>query len=302
MTMATTQSSLSPRLESAPEVPEPTASDDRRDAARTVLVVEDIHLNLRVMAFMVEELGYPVETVRSGQDAIEAVKTSRFGLILMDCLMPQMDGRDAARVIRQMEEGTGHRTPIAAVTADAMPGAREACRAAGMDDYLTKPVILEDLQALFARRLPPQPEPEPALEPDAFTEAMQIYLTELSGRLDAIRRAVGDQDPQGLRLAAHVLRSTSALVGATTLAELCARLETAAVAGTHDDLPDVVADIESEAGKARALVEAALAATRPLVPRPHPEARSPDRPDVVRGTGVVAELSAQVADVDIDHV
>jgi CheY-like chemotaxis protein len=301
MAKATTQSSLLHRLEPAPGTPkEPTASDDRRDSARTVLIVEDIQLNLRLLGLMVQALGYLLETALSGEDAIEAVRDSRFGLILMDCLMPQMDGRDAARIIRQMEEGTGHRTPIVAVTADAMPGSREACLAAGMDHYISKPVLLEDLQVLFARWLPPQPEPKAVIDPDVFTLAMPVYLRELSGRLDAIRRAVGDQDPEALRLAAHILRSTSALVGAATLAELCERLETAAVAGARDGLPDIVADIESETAKARTSVEAALAANGPSVSRPHPETHSPDRPDV-RGI-VAAELLAQVADVDIDDV
>ena len=302
MAKATTQSPLLHRLESAPGTPEePTASDDRRDAARTVLVVEDIQLNLRLLGLMVEELGYPLETARSGGNAIEAVRTSRFGLILMDCLMPQMDGRDATRIIRRMEEGSVRRTPIVAVTADAMPGSREECLAAGMDDYISKPVLLEDLQTLFTRWLPPQPEPKTAIVQDVFTLAMQIYLRELPGRLDSIRRAVEDQDPVALRLAAHVLRSTSALVGATALAELCERLETAAVAGARDGLPDIVADIGSETGKARTLVEAALAANGiPSVSRSHPESHSPDRQDV-RGV-VAAELLAQVADVDIDHV
>lgn len=235
------------------------------DTQPTVLVVEDIRLNMKVMGFMVEDLGYPVVTVRNGRSAVEAVKDSRFGLILMDLLLPVMDGYEATRAIRRLEEGTGRHTPIVAVTADAMPGTRGACIAAGMDGYISKPVILEELQALFTRWLPPLEDrsgsdvPTP---PSALSACMRIYLSELPARLDSIRTAVRDGHIEELRVAAHTLSSTSALVGAATLAELCAELESAACAGTTEGLADLVARLGSEGRNAQALVEAALCPQR----------------------------------------
>jgi CheY-like chemotaxis protein/PAS domain-containing protein len=118
-----------------------------------VLLVEDNLINMEVAREMLERTGYQCRCVSNGQEALEAFKTSRFDLVLMDCQMPVVDGYEAARRIREWEEVRGGRlrVPIVAVTAHAMKGDRERCLAAGMDDYVTKPVEARRLSAMLAR-------------------------------------------------------------------------------------------------------------------------------------------------------
>ena len=99
---------------------------------------------------MLEKAGHRVDIVGDGREAVDAVRGTAYDLMLMDCLMPEMDGFEATRAIRAAEDGTGRHLPIIALTANAMPTDREACLAAGMDDYLTKPLskpaLLEALE------------------------------------------------------------------------------------------------------------------------------------------------------------
>ncbi len=115
-----------------------------------ILIVDDNPLNRRVAQKMLEKLGYISHQAVNGKEAVEAAARSPFDLILMDRQMPIMDGVEATRIIREREAG-GRRTPIVALTADALESAREDCLAAGMDDFITKPVTGEDLAAKIMR-------------------------------------------------------------------------------------------------------------------------------------------------------
>jgi CheY-like chemotaxis protein len=122
------------------------------DAAVTVLVVEDNARLRRLLALQFEELGVAAEFAGDGREAVEARRRGTFSVVFMDCQMPHMDGYEATRVIRGEDEALkrGH-TPIVAMTANAFAEDREACLAAGMDDYLPKPVKLADLRSMIAR-------------------------------------------------------------------------------------------------------------------------------------------------------
>lgn len=123
---------------------------DAPSAARALLlVVDDNPVNQRVAARMLEKLGHRVNVAENGHQAVAAVTTGGYSLVLMDCHMPEMDGFEATREIRR-REGSRRHTPIIAMTADAMVGAREECLAAGMDDYISKPVDLQELTAVMA--------------------------------------------------------------------------------------------------------------------------------------------------------
>ena len=117
-----------------------------------ILVVEDNALNQLVAEGVVTRLGYEVHSVSNGADAIDAVDSTDYSAVLMDCHMPVLDGFAATRLIRQRENG--RRTPIIAMTADAMSEDRERCLAAGMDDYLSKPVDLALLENVLDRWIP----------------------------------------------------------------------------------------------------------------------------------------------------
>jgi signal transduction histidine kinase/ActR/RegA family two-component response regulator len=117
-----------------------------------ILVVEDNIVNQMVAVRLLEKLGYDVDVAANGLEAIDAVERSCYHAVLMDCQMPDMDGFEATRRLREREQGQGKRLPIIAMTANAMKGDKEICLAAGMDDYVPKPVREEDLRAAFDRQ------------------------------------------------------------------------------------------------------------------------------------------------------
>lgn len=122
-------------------------------AAGRILLAEDNAVNQKVARRFLEKLGYAVDVVENGRDALDAWRTGRYALILMDCQMPQLDGYEATRSIREQERGGPARIPIVALTAHAMKDADAECRAAGMDDYLSKPIDREALAATLKRHL-----------------------------------------------------------------------------------------------------------------------------------------------------
>jgi len=124
----------------------------RTQEARRILLAEDNAVNQKVACRMLEKLGYRVDVAGDGQATVDAWVSGRYDLILMDCQMPTMDGYEATRTIRS-REANGLRIPIVALTADAMKGADDKCQAAGMDDYLTKPIDRSQLDACLKRWL-----------------------------------------------------------------------------------------------------------------------------------------------------
>jgi hypothetical protein len=120
-----------------------------------VLVVEDNAANQRVAVWMLEELGFRADAVANGIEALDVLERVPYDAVLLDCHMPEMDGFATAAEIRRREERTAERLPIIAMTADALKSGRERCIAAGMSDFVVKPVRLEDLAAALGRWLPP---------------------------------------------------------------------------------------------------------------------------------------------------
>ena len=122
-----------------------------------ILVAEDNPVNQRVITVLLEKRGHSVSLARNGSEAVDVFAKQPFDMIFMDVQMPIMNGYDASLAIRSAERVTGFRTPIIAVTAHAMKGDREQCLNAGMDDYLTKPVVVRDLDAMLKRFQPEGP-------------------------------------------------------------------------------------------------------------------------------------------------
>jgi signal transduction histidine kinase/DNA-binding response OmpR family regulator len=130
---------------------EPIRTDGAQRSAR-ILVVEDNAANVKVAVRMVERLGYRADVAGNGVEAVRVLGQVHYDAVLMDCQMPEMDGYEASRAIRR-NETDGRRTPIIAMTASALSGDRERCLAAGMDDYISKPVKLHVVAAVLERWL-----------------------------------------------------------------------------------------------------------------------------------------------------
>ena len=119
-----------------------------------ILLAEDHTTNRRVIRMMLNKLGYGADAVANGLDAVKALEKTLYDLVLMDCQMPEMNGYDATAVIRDPESGVlNHATPVIALTANAMAGEREKCIEAGMDDYLSKPVLVQNLETILIKWL-----------------------------------------------------------------------------------------------------------------------------------------------------
>ncbi len=130
--------------------PRPDAPAPARRALH-VLLVEDNPVNQKVACRMLERLGCAVEIVEDGKTAVDRVRDTVFDLVFMDCQMPEMDGFEATRAIRRMESGHGRHVTIVAMTAHAMTSDRAACLAAGMDDYMAKPIRADMLREALER-------------------------------------------------------------------------------------------------------------------------------------------------------
>jgi signal transduction histidine kinase/HPt (histidine-containing phosphotransfer) domain-containing protein len=138
-----------------------TAEMDLFQKRGMILVAEDNVVNQKVALLLLRELGFSAHVVSNGREAIEAVSRAPYSLVLMDCQMPELDGLEATSAIRRAETLTGRHIPIIALTAHAMQGDRERCIAAGMDDYMSKPVTADKLKTLILRWLGPDCNNEP---------------------------------------------------------------------------------------------------------------------------------------------
>ena len=224
--------------------------------ARKILVVEDNIINQKVAVGQLRVLGHDAEIANNGVGAIKAVHERPFDLILLDCQMPDMDGYEVARVIRKMGSET-RRIPIVAMTAHTMDGEREKCLAAGMDDYLAKPVSTQRLNAVLVRWLGTR---EAVVDAEKIAGLQQLaranpsFMRDITGlfredallRIHELRDSTSRSDPGMVARAAHSLKSSSGNIGASRMYSLCATIESSARQGSLDGVAEMVEQLATE--------------------------------------------------------
>jgi signal transduction histidine kinase/DNA-binding response OmpR family regulator/HPt (histidine-containing phosphotransfer) domain-containing protein len=246
-------------------VPRPTEADEGREKLYArVLLVEDNPVNQELAQHMLEFLGCRCAIAPDGRAALDALTRDAFDVVLMDCQMPVMDGFEATAAIRRREASRGDepRQPIVALTAGAIEGDREKCLAAGMDDFLSKPFSLEQLETTLRRWLPERPRGIPHVDPlvlermleqtgggpELMKRMIRAYLKDGPKRISAIQDGMSRADSAAVARAAHAFKSGNANLGATQLVEMCTRLERHCRAGYTSGAEKLVAQIEVEYG------------------------------------------------------
>lgn len=229
-----------------------------------ILLAEDSITNRQVAVALLDSLGYSADAVTNGREAVEALKAAHYDLVLMDCQMPELDGYEATAEIRKTE-GEGKHTPIIAMTASAMKGDRERCIAAGMDDYIAKPVRTGELKETLERRLfgavckAPGSPPEGGAglvfdrdevldrlggDEEMLSEVLAAFFDDASGELAELEEALRWGDAEASGRSSQSLKGSATAVGAIQLYDAACRMEQAIIAG---DLSQAQADLERTA-------------------------------------------------------
>jgi CheY-like chemotaxis protein len=266
-------------------------------------------MNRVVMNAILGKLGYRLHLATNGREAVEAVRRESYAAVLMDIMMPEMDGYEATAAIRAYEHerqgpSSRRRLPIIAVTAVAIQGAREQCIAAGMDDFLSKPVVAESVAEVLDHWIsnageeaswepelaaaPAEPEDEPIdrqaldslreLDPDdsagLVAEVVNDFIGEVSRRFDVLRSAAASGDSATLTHELHFIAGCASVVGATQVEKLARSLEAGDprdATGAPLDASALVTRLEQAFGRARIALESIVAASPQGTLRPAPE-------------------------------
>lgn len=245
-----------------------------------ILLAEDTGVNQKVALLMLKKIGYRADVAANGIEVLQALQVGSYDVVLMDVQMPEMDGLEASQRICQ-EWTASSRPHIIAMTANAMQGDREICLAAGMDDYISKPVRIEELALALSKCQPrnhsqliapnfshiPRPGQILTLNTEkiiidpkilnslrdmmsgdeaAFKQLLNCYLAEAPKWIQNIRASLVPEDAQALWKAAHSLKSSSASVGATTLAQICKQLEAKARSSDLENIAEICSQLYRE--------------------------------------------------------
>ncbi|HVE46646.1 MAG TPA: response regulator [Acidimicrobiales bacterium] len=272
----------------------PTSSSEGiTDVGLDILVVEDNPINQQVAVRMLQSEGHRADVAANGEEALDAVSRNRYAAILMDCQMPIMDGYQTTRAIRDLPAPHGQ-IPIIAMTAGASLDDRDRCLAAGMDDYISKPIRRRDLMAVVTRSTgregPAGRDPAPsgervpdlpatgsaaALDPSMIfdlkvldsqggriSQLVQSFLAHVATGVEELRGGVERGDGPLVASICHRLQGSSAAFGASKMADLFAELEGSVSTGALEHPPDILRRLDAELAR----IEPALTAAFPVAP------------------------------------
>jgi CheY-like chemotaxis protein len=229
--------------------------EERRRGLR-ILLAEDNVVNQKVALRVLERLGYQADVVSNGKEAVEALRIMPYDVVLMDVQMPEMDGLEATKIIRDpLARVHNPNVPIIAMTAHAMKGDRERCLNAGMDDYVSKPVRPKVLFEVINRQIATDSRSSTLAErttieekvifdkqdlleqldgdEEFFNELLLTFLQEIPARIGELRSALERNDPNSITEQAHTIKGASANIGAHALKQVALEIE---VAGKSRDL------------------------------------------------------------------
>ncbi len=253
-----------------PEIPEPVQQQpEAAIPGLKILIAEDNPVNSRIAQSFLERLNHRTSVAVNGAEALEYLRKEPFDILFMDVEMPVMDGIEATKHIRAGEAGaTNSRIPIIAMTAHALAEFKQRCEAAGMDDYVTKPVNFYDLDSILARNLPcidgaaaeifepEHPEKEIVNERDLLRRIggnavlmHQIYLYFLENQPEMFRNlqeAIAEKDFDKIRRVAHTTKGTFLSLGAEICAGIASRIEQQAQAEEIEEIPALLHRLEQE--------------------------------------------------------
>lgn len=257
-----------------------------------ILLVEDRQINQEVMLNQLNIIGYEADLASNGQEGLELLQQKDYDIVFMDCQMPVKDGYLTTQELRQLEAGSGRHTIVIALTAHAMPADREKCLAAGMDDYISKPVEQEDLEILLNRwteskrgkienevgssvvktsdALEPEPSPisnsNPPLDLQRLNSIskgrvefqqrlLKVFMEKAEVDLAALGEAIARSDYAQIQSSAHRIKGSSANVGAGEVRAIAAQIETLARENTLANCPQLCASMEAQLDLVRAFIQ-----------------------------------------------
>ncbi len=237
-----------------------------------ILVAEDNPMNQKLALALLTRAGYPAEAMDNGRMVIEALKKNPCDLIFMDVQMPEMDGFEATRIIREME-GEGKHTPIVAMTAHAMKGDRERCLKAGMDDYISKPIEPKEMFSAIEKWIKPTEKKEGTLpvnkskkgdptndiplementlkrfdgDKEFFNELMLEFLDTVPNQLQILNEAVKQGDAKLIERVAHGIKGAAGNLGAKNLADSALKLELLGRTGNLENAEKLIVELMDE--------------------------------------------------------
>ena len=249
-----------------------------------ILLAEDNLVNQKVASRKLEKRNHIVTIVSNGKEALSALETNQFDLVLMDVNMPEMDGLEATRLLRQSELATGRHQPVVAMTALAMTGDKERCISAGMDGYLSKPIRPQELDDVLNSYMTCKEEKAPSIEPSTaadspvdaaqlmdridgdlplLAELLELFRIDCPVSLRISQEAIDRQDADGLLRSAHSLKGALSNLSATRASTLAGELE---AIGKSLDLTRAQATLDRLAHESRYAVLALEALCQVIVP------------------------------------